>query len=321
VLPVNDIFLEAERVFQIETAWLQATLPLNRDSFPGAVELLHSCTGKIVVCGIGKSGLVGRKIAATMTSTGTPSYFLHPSEGIHGDAGILARGDIALVLSKSGDTEEIAALLPTLRRLDIPVVAMVTNENSLLGKFANVVLRLPDMKEACPYDLAPTASTTAMMTLGDALAMAMLKLSGFSPEDFSEVHPGGSLGRKLLMRVSDIMVTDSLPLLPPHTLLSDAIEIMTENRGVCIAIGADNRLAGIFVYGDLGRLMKNRVNIAELMLSDVIIKEPAVIRADALLSIAVQSMKELGITSLVVTDENSIPRGILYLHDALAIGF
>jgi len=318
---VNDIFLEAERVFQIEARWLAETLPLNRDSFCRAVELLHSCTGKIVVCGIGKSGLVGRKIAATMTSTGTPSYFLHPSEGIHGDVGILARGDAALILSKSGDTEEIAALLPTLRRLAVPVVAMVSNENSLLGKFADVVLRLPDLKEACPYNLAPTASTTAMMTLGDALAMAMLKLSGFTPEDFSDVHPGGSLGRKLLMRVSDIMISDVLPLLPAETPLTDAIEVMTEHRGVCIAIGDDNRLAGIFVYGDLGRLMKNRVNISELLLCDVMIRKPAVSLADDLLALAVQKMEELGITSLVVTDENSVPVGVLYLHDALAIGF
>lgn len=318
---MSNVFREAERVFNIEVKWLEATLPLNRESFPKAVELLHRSKGKIIVCGMGKSGLVGRKIAATMTSTGTPSYFLHPADGIHGDAGILARGDTALVLSKSGDTAEIAALLPVLRSLDIPVVAMVTNDNSLLGRFANVVLKLPEMKEACPYNLAPTASTTAMMTLGDALAMAMLNLSGFTPEDFADVHPGGALGRKLLMRVSNIIVNNTLPLLSSDTLLSRAIEVMTEHRGLCMAVGDTGRLEGIFVYGDLGRLMKDRVNIAELSLGDVMIREPAITSSDELLALAVQTMEERGITSLVVIDESTIPQGIVYLHDALALGF
>ena len=318
---MSDIFKEAERVFEIEINWLKAMLPLNRNSFPAAVELLHSSKGKLIVCGMGKSGLVARKIAATMTSTGTPSYFLHPAEGIHGDAGILARGDAALVLSKSGDTTEIAALLPVLRSLNIPVVAMVTNENSLLGRFADVVLKLPGFKEACPYNLAPTASTTAMMSMGDALAMAMLKLSGFTPGDFAEVHPGGSLGKKLLMRVSDLMISQPLPVLSPETPLTKAIEKMTEHRGLCIAVESDNRLAGIFVYGDLGRLMRDNINVSGLSLKDVMIQNPAVTRADQLLALAVQTMEKRGITSLVVADENSIPQGVLYLHDALALGF
>lgn len=318
---MSDVFQEAERVFDIEIKWLNSMLPLNRDSFPAAVELLQSSKGKVIVCGMGKSGLVARKIAATMTSTGTPSYFLHPAEGIHGDAGILARGDIALVLSKSGDTAEIAALLPVLDSLTIPVVAMVSNDNSLLGRFADVVLKLPGFKEACPYNLAPTASTTAMMTMGDALAMAMLKLSGFTPEDFAEVHPGGSLGRRLLMRVSDLMTTDNLPILSPETPLTVAIEKMTEHRGLCIAEDCNNRLAGIFVYGDLGRLMRDNVSVSGLSLEDVMIKEPSVTQANELLALAVQKMEERGITSLVVVNEDSIPQGIVYLHDALALGF
>lgn len=318
---MSDVFMEATRVFDIEIKWLQATLPLNKTSFPEAVKLLHRANGKIIVCGMGKSGLVARKIAATMTSTGNPSYFLHPADGIHGDAGILARGDTALVLSKSGDTAEIASLLPVLRSLDIPVVAMVTNEKSLLGRFADVVLKLPEMKEACPFDLAPTASTTAMMTLGDAIAMAMLNLSGFTPADFAEVHPGGSLGRKLLMRVSDIMVTRELPVLSTDTILSRAVEVMTEHRGLCMAVGPNGQLQGIFVYGDLGRLMKDRVNIEELRLGDVMIKEPATTTGNELLALAVQTMEARGITSLVAVDENFVPQGVVYLHDALALGF
>ena len=318
---MSSVFREAERVFGIEIKWLKATLPLNREALPEAVKLLSCSKGKIIVCGMGKSGIVARKIAATMTSTGTPSYFLHPADGIHGDAGILARGDTALVLSKSGDTAEIAALLPVLRRLDIPVVAMVTNESSLLGKFADVVLKLPALKEACPYDLAPTASTTAMMALGDALAMAMLNLAGFTPEDFAEVHPGGSLGRKLLTRVSDIMVTGDLPVLPPEAPLSKAVEVMTEHRGLCMAVDASGKLRGIFVYGDLGRLMRDRVDINRFTLDDVMIREPAVTSSTELLALAVQTMEERGITSLVALDEYSTPVGVVYLHDALVLGF
>ncbi|MCK5037015.1 MAG: KpsF/GutQ family sugar-phosphate isomerase [Candidatus Sabulitectum sp.] len=318
---MSDLFLEAERVFNIEVEWLQATLLLNRKSFTGAAELIFQSKGKIIVCGMGKSGLVARKIAATMTSTGTPSYFLHPADGIHGDAGILARGDTALVLSKSGDTAEIAALLPVLRSLDISVVAIVGKEDSLLGRFADVVLKLPALKEACPYDLAPTASTTAMMTLGDALAMSLLKLSGFTPLDFAEVHPGGSLGKKLLMRVSDIMVTGKLPVLLSGSLLSQAIEVMTEHRGLCIAVDAEQKLEGIFVYGDLGRLMRDRVDVAELFLKDVMIKDPAATSSHELLALAVQTMEEKGITSLVVLNDALQPQGVVYLHDALALGF
>lgn len=318
---MSDLFLEAERVFGIEIEWLQATLSLNRNSFTEAVELIFQSKGKIIVCGMGKSGLVARKIAATMTSTGTPSYFLHPADGIHGDAGILARGDTALVLSKSGDTAEIAALLPVLRSLDISVVAMVGNEDSLLGRFADVVLKLPALKEACPYDLAPTASTTAMMSLGDALAMSLLKLSGFTPLDFAEVHPGGSLGKKLLMRVSDIMVTGKLPVLLSDSLLSQAIEVMTEHRGLCIAVDAQLKMEGIFVYGDLGRLMRERVDVADLSLKDVMIKDPAATNSRELLALAVQTMEEKGITSLVVLNDELQPQGVVYLHDALALGF
>ena len=318
---MGDILNEARRVFRIETQWLEQTLALNEGTIPEAVELLRASAGKIVVCGMGKSGLVGRKIAATMTSTGTPAYFLHPADGIHGDVGILARGDTALVLSKSGDTDEIAALLPILRKLDIPVVAMVSARNSLLGSFARVVLELPDLQEACPFNLAPTASTTAMMALGDALSMAMLKLSGFTPEDFADVHPGGALGRRLLMRVSDLMVTDRLPFLPLSTPMTEVVEAITASRGICLAVDDDKILRGVFVYGDLGRLMKRRMNIQDLILSEAMTADPTVCKPGDLVSLAVQTMEEKGITSIVAVDSKGSPTGILYLHDALVLGF
>lgn len=315
-----NAFREARRVVEIEVEWLRRSLDLNRDAFQGVVEVLGGTTGKIVVCGMGKSGLVARKIAATFTSTGSPAYFLHPAEGIHGDIGILARGDSALVLSKSGETPEIAAMLPTLARLDIPVVSITSRADSILSRASSAVLLLPDLAEACPYNLAPTASTTTMTALGDALAMALLRLNGFTPEDFAHVHPGGTLGRKLLLRVRDLMTKDPLPIADRNAPLSQAVEVMTRHRGVCITVDDRGRLSGIFVYGDLGRLMKNRADILNLTLSDVLVKDPTVVPPLELASVAVSMMERRGITSIVAADPDGKPEGILYLHDALREG-
>jgi arabinose-5-phosphate isomerase len=304
----------------IEEEWLRETLSLNSGSFDAAVDVLRRARGKIVVCGMGKSGIVARKIAATLTSTGSPAYFLHPAEGIHGDIGILARGDAALVLSKSGETPEIAAMLPALGRLEIPVVSITSRRESMLSRASGVVLLLPDREEACPYNLAPTASTTAMMALGDALAMALLRLNGFSPGDFAHVHPGGILGRKLLLRVADLMTPGPLPLAPESAPLTEAVEIMTRHRGVCIAVDDLGRLSGIFVYGDLGRLMKNRADILNLKLSEVLVRNPATVSPLDLASVAVAAMEKKGITSVVAVDPGGSPLGILYLHDALREG-
>lgn len=315
-----NCFEEARRVIGIEAQWLVESIRLNEDRFDRAVAVLCETTGKIVVCGMGKSGHVARKIAATLTSTGSPAYFLHPAEGIHGDIGILAQGDSALVLSKSGETPEIAAMIPALARLDMPVVSMTCHADSILARASSAVLLLPSFEEACPHNLAPTASTTTMMALGDALAMALLRISGFSPEDFAHVHPGGMLGRKLLLRVSDIMVTESLPVVCQNIPLSEAIEVMTRHRGVCVTTDEDGRLSGIFVYGDLGRLMRNRADILNLTLSDVLVRNPAVVSPREPASTAVAAMETRGITSVVAVDEEGRPKGILYLHDALREG-
>jgi len=317
---MTELYDEALRVLQIEADWLLTTGDLIRDDFPSAVDVLSGITGKIVVCGMGKSGHIARKIASTMTSTGSPAYFLHPSEGVHGDLGLLQRGDAALVLSKSGETREIAVLLPTIATLEIPVVAITSSRDSLLSKAAAVTLQLPDQSEACPFNLAPTASTTTMLALGDALAMALLKIKDFSPDDFAMVHPGGSLGTRLLMRVSELMVGPPLPVLPEEVPLSEAVALMTEHRGVCLSVSDDGSLAGIFVYGDLGRLMKNRENILNQRLGDVLIRTPETCLADELVSIAAARMEKKGITSLVVLDEASVPKGILHLHDVLREG-
>jgi arabinose-5-phosphate isomerase len=315
-----DLYEEALRVLRIEADWLEATGVLVEKTFNRAVEILAGAKGKVVICGMGKSGHVGRKIAATMTSTGSPAYFLHPSEGIHGDIGILQKNDVALVLSKSGETEEIAMLLPGFMRLKIPIVAITGSEDSLLSRVADVVLPLPDMKEACPYDLAPTASTTSMMALGDALALALLQIRDFSSDDFAQVHPGGTLGRKLLTRVRDLMVSNSLPDIKESVPLSEAIAIMTDHRGVCFSTDDAGKLSGIFVYGDLGRLMKNRTNVLDLILEDVLVREPATCFEEELATIAVSRMEKIGITCLVAIDHDRVPVGILYLHDALQAG-
>ena len=317
---MSDLYKEALRVLQIEIEWLEATGTLIREAFSEAVLTLASAKGKIVICGMGKSGHVGKKIAATMTSTGSPAYFLHPSEGIHGDLGILQKGDVALVLSKSGETEEIALLLPCFRHLNIPVVAITSAGDSLLHRASTVVLPLPDLQEACPYNLAPTASTTATMALGDALAMALLRQKNFSPDDFAKVHPGGVLGRRLLTRVRDLMDCDSLPDISESAPLTEAVALMTAHRGVCYSTGSDGKLSGIFVYGDLGRLMKNRENILDLQLGDVLIRKPVTCNENELASIAVSRMEEHGITSLVAINTEDRPIGILYLHDALQAG-
>ncbi len=315
-----NCFSEARRVMEIEIRWLAESLELNRDSFGKVVALLGRTSGKIVVCGMGKSGHVARKIAATFTSTGSPAYFLHPAEGIHGDIGILARGDSAMILSKSGETPEIAAMLPALSRLDVPVVSMTCRADSILARSSHAVLLLPAFEEACPYNLAPTASTTTMMALGDALAISLLRLTGFSPEDFAHVHPGGMLGRKLLLRVGDLMVSEPLPVMTEEAPLTDAVEVMTRNRGVCLTVDGEGGLSGIFVYGDLGRLMKRRADILNLALSDVLVREPAVVSPMELASVAVAVMEKRGITSIVAVDEHRRPKGVLFLHDALREG-
>lgn len=310
---------EAARVFENEKAWLDRTLAGMGESFDEAVSLLYSTKGKIIVTGMGKSGFIARKIAATMTSTGTPAYFLHPAEAVHGDLGLADRDDTVLMLSRSGGTPELAALLPSFSRLGIRIVA-ISRPGSILAAASDVVIPLPDLPEACPYNLAPTASTTAMLVIGDALAMALLKAGDFSPADFADIHPGGILGRKLLTRVSDLMVPPPLPVMPEDATLPDAVDMMTKHRGICLCTDRNGALSGIFVYGDLGRLMRDRDDIRSLVLSDVLIRNPSIAAPSELASAALARMEQRGITSLVVVDGDSRPVGLIYLHDIMRAG-
>jgi arabinose-5-phosphate isomerase len=317
---MSKLYDEAIRVFSVEIDYLGAALELVKGDFDRAVGVLASARGRIIVSGMGKSGHIGRKIAATMTSTGNPAVFLHPAEAAHGDIGIAGPGDVALVLSKSGETPEVAAILPCFRRLGIPVVSIVSRPDSTLGRASEVILRIPDSSEACPHNLSPTASTTAMLVLGDALAMALLSLRDFSVEDFAEVHPGGTLGRRLLTRVSDLLAGPPLPIVPGDAPMTDVIEVLASSRGVCMATGPDGALQGIFVYGDLGRLLRARPDALSMRLGEVLIAGPATATRDELASTALARMEKKGITSLIVVDEANRPEGLIFLHDIMRAG-
>lgn len=317
---MSTAYEEARRVFDIESEWLAATMDLVEESFGRAVDLMASSGGRLVVTGMGKSGHIAGKIAATMTSTGSPAFFLHPAEAVHGDLGLVQPSDVALVLSKSGETPEIAALLPCFRRLEVPVIAVTSRPESTLGRAAEVILRIPDMAEACPHNLAPTASTTAMLVLGDALAMALLRKRNFTESDFADVHPGGIIGRRLLTRVSDLMTGPPLPLVGEDATLRSALAPMTSHRGVFLSVDTNGRLSGIFVYGDLGRLLETRPDALDMPVGAVINRSPCTISASELATTALARMEKRGITSLVVTDSDGRPEGLVYLHDIMRAG-
>jgi len=288
------------------------------ERFERAVEMMRACTGRIVVTGIGKSGLVGRKIAATLASTGTPAYFLHPAEGMHGDVGMLARGDIVIALSNSGETNEMLAILPPLKRLGVPIVLLTGNPKSTLARQSDVVLDVSVAEEACPLNLAPTSSTTAALAMGDALAMVLLELRGLRPEDYAALHPAGALGWRALFRVGDLMHTgEAMPTVSERAPLREAIQEMSrKGLGMTIVVGADGRLVGIITDGDLRRLHMRGGSFDTLLAGEAATRGPRTIGADDLAAKALEIM-EGKITSLIVVDESQRPRGVIHLHDIL----
>ena len=309
----------AERVLRMEAAGILAQVERLDETFDQAVDLLHGCRGRVIVSGMGKSGLVGRKIAATLASTGTPAYFLHPAEGGHGDLGIVARDDVILMLSNSGETNEMLAILPPLKRLVIPIVLLTGNPRSTLALQSDVVLDVGVSEEACPMNLAPTSSTTATLAMGDALAMALLDRRGLKPEDYAALHPGGSLGWRALFRVRDLMRTgDEIPVVSEHALLKDVVEEMTRTRfGITTIVDAAGRLIGVFTDGDLRRLHLTGAAGADARAADVAMREPKLVGADELATTALEIMERFQITSLVVVDETRHPSGLIRMHDIL----
>ncbi len=314
---------EGKRVLAIEARAITNLIDRLDHRFAQAVDLLFHCQGKVVVSGMGKSGLIGTKIAATLASTGTPAFFLHPAEGIHGDLGMLARKDLLIAISNSGETDEVLKLLPSVKRLGVPVIALTGRPQSTLAKNSDVALDVSVSEEACPLGLAPTASTTATLALGDALAIALLQRRGFKEEDFAQFHPGGTLGRRLLLKVRDLMHQgEAIPRVPHTASLREAILEMTSKKlGMTTVTESDGRLRGVITDGDLRRFLERGIDWTSSRAGDVASKNPKTITPDDLAARGVQIMERHSITALIVVDgKNQEVVGVLHLHDLLKSG-
>ena len=310
----------ARTVLRIEAQAVAALVDRLDEGFLRAVNLLLNCRGRVVVSGVGKSGHVGRKIAATMASTGTPAMFVHASEAAHGDLGMITRSDVLVALSYSGETAELLTIVPTLKREGTPLVAITGNVGSSLARYADVHLDVRVDKEACPLNLAPTSSTTAMLALGDALAVACLDARGFGPADFARSHPAGALGRRLLTYVSDVMRTgDRIPRVTVDTSLLDALrEISSKQLGMTAVLDAEGRLQGIFTDGDLRRLLERAADVRNVKLADVMTRSPLTIAPDVLAAEAAQLMDQRKKNQLLVVDASGALVGALHMHDLMA---
>ena len=309
-------------VIQVEALAISALAKQINNNFVGACKLLFNCTGRVVVIGMGKSGHIAGKIAATLASTGTPAFFVHPGEASHGDLGMITKQDVVLALSNSGETEEILKILPLIKRLGVPLIAMTGNPASTLGIVATTHINVAVEHEACPLGLAPTSSTTAALVMGDALAVSLLEARGFTRDDFALSHPGGSLGRRLLLRVSDIMhVGNDIPSVPESALISHALLEMTEKKlGMTAIVDADNRVVGIFTDGDLRRTLAKNLDIQNTAISEVMTPQCAVISEDILAAEAMQVMEQKKINALIVVDEQKMAVGALNMHDLIRAG-
>ncbi len=317
---------QAKRVLRIEADAVAALIDRIDATFVQAVDMVLESKGRVVVTGMGKSGQIGKKIAATLASTGTPALFLHPAEGVHGDLGMVMRGDVVIALSNSGETEELCRMLPSLKRLEIKIIALTGNKESTLARNSDVVLDVSVKEEACPLGLAPTASTTAALAMGDALAVALLDKRGFRPEDFACFHPGGALGKRLLLRVRDLMHSgNDIPTVREETLIKDAIfEISSKKMGVTAVLDATGKLVGVISDGDLRRWMEKTEKTGENLLlkkaSDIMTRNPKVANKDSLAAEAVAIMEKNSITCLIVADAQKKPEGVIHLHDLLKAG-
>lgn len=291
-------------------------------SFITACETLLACDGRVIVTGMGKSGHIANKIAATLASTGTPAFFVHPGEASHGDLGMITKNDVVLALSNSGNTAEVITLLPLIKRLGIPLISMTGDPNSALAQAAVANLDVSIAEEACPLNLAPTTSTTVTLVMGDALAIALLESRGFSAEDFAFSHPGGALGRKLLLRVSDIMHADNeVPRVAPQTPLQNALlEMTAKGFGMTTVTNNKGKLLGVFTDGDLRRIIDSKTDISTVNIDSVMTKNPKTVKHDMLAAEALTIMEKASITAVVVEDASNHPIGVLHMHDILRAG-
>jgi len=318
----NEILKTGKKVIKIEAEAVANLEPSINQDFVKAVDTIYASKGRVVLTGMGKSGLIARKIVATLNSTGTAAIYLHPTDALHGDLGIVRKEDVVIIISKSGSTEEIGKLLPMFKRLDVKLIAMTGNPDSLLVKESDIFLNISVREEACPHDLTPTSSTTATLAMGDALSVALLQKRGFTAEDFALLHPGGSLGKRLSLKIDEIMTKGvGVPVVKENSSIKDIILEMTGKRlGTTCVVDNEGKLTGIITDGDLRRLLEKTMDVKNLIATDIMSRKPKVTEKDYLASFALQIMETHKITSLVVVDGNKKPIGIVHLHDLVNLG-
>jgi arabinose-5-phosphate isomerase len=313
----EEIIERGRRVLRLEQQAIASLESRLNDTFARAVELVASSAGRVIVCGVGKSGLIGRKIAATLTSTGTPATFLHPVDSVHGDLGIVGKDDVAILISKSGESDELLALLAHLKGFGVRAIALTGDLHSALAYHCDVVIDASVSEEACPHDLAPTTSTTAALALGDALAVALLQEKGFRREDFARLHPGGALGRALVTKVDEIMLRDQLPILRDGDTMREAIVMIAERRGIGIVVDARTHVEGVLTAGDLSRLVERSEDLWSVPIRGVMTRNPKLATSGELASAVLYRMEQHGIMAMpVVSDKNELV-GVVHLHDLM----
>jgi len=321
-MSTSDFITSGLRTVAMEALAVSAMTPSINESFSLACQTMLACEGRVIVTGMGKSGHIGNKIAATLASTGTPAFFVHPGEASHGDLGMITKSDVVIAISNSGNTAEVITILPLIKRLGIPLISMTGDPKSLLSQTADANLDVSVSSEACPLNLAPTTSTTVTLVMGDALAIALLESRGFSAEDFAFSHPGGALGQKLLLRVGDIMHKEvEVPRVTPDQPLHDALLEMTQKGfGMTTIVADDNRLLGVFTDGDLRRVIDQKIDITNALMADVMSSNPRTISREILVAEALTIMESAAITALIIQDEDHRPVGVLHMHDILRAG-
>ncbi len=319
----KEIIANGKRVIKLESEAVSKLIKRIDEDFANAVETIYKAEGRVIVSGVGKSGLIARKIVATMNSTGTPAIFLHPVDAMHGDLGIVRKEDVVILISKSGNTEELHDLIIMFQRIGVPIIAMTSSDESFLGKHSDYFLNISVSEEACPFDLAPTSSTTATLAMGDALSIALLQYRNFTPDDFALLHPAGMLGKRLTLKIKEIMITGSnIPIVKLSTPFKETIiEITTKRLGTTAVVDDKGKLAGIVTDGDLRRLLEKKTNLEGLTAADLMTPNPKTIDKEMLASYAITKMENFKITSLVVVDKDKVPVGIIHLHDLVNLGF
>ncbi|MFA7420527.1 MAG: KpsF/GutQ family sugar-phosphate isomerase [Melioribacteraceae bacterium] len=318
----EQIIAKGKDVIRIEAEAVNNLIDGINENFAKTVELIYNSSGRVVFTGMGKSGLIARKIVATLNSTGTAAFFMHPTDALHGDLGMVRNDDTVILISKSGNTEELLNLVPMFKRIGVNIIGMLGESESKLSRDCDLILNVSVKEEACPHDLAPTSSTTASLVMGDALAIALLEMRGFTAEDFAFLHPGGSLGKRLSLKISEIMISGKdMPVVGEQTSLKDSIlEITSKRLGVTCVVNENGVLSGIITDGDLRRLLEKSLDLRNLVATDVMTKKPKTITKELLASFALQQMEQYNITSLVVLSKEKKPEGIVHLHDLVKLG-